>query len=78
MARRLKADVLNAYSAGVEPEGLGPRAVKVIAEAGIDISGHRSKHAREVMNIPHYRRVRDEIRAFVEKMPQVLREHEEE
>ena len=42
-ARHLKADVIDAYSAGIETHGLNPSAVKVMAEAGIDISGHRSK-----------------------------------
>jgi len=42
-ARHLKGDVLEPYSAGIEPRGLDPRAVRVMAEAGVDISGHRSK-----------------------------------
>jgi arsenate reductase (thioredoxin) len=40
-ARHLKGDVLEACSAGIETHGLNPRAVKVMAEAGVDISGHR-------------------------------------
>ncbi|MFW5864403.1 MAG: arsenate reductase ArsC [bacterium] len=121
-ARHLKGDVLEAWSAGIEKHGLNPNAVKVMAEAGIDISGHQSKtvnelpvgefdyvvtvcgHANE--NCPifpgkakvihvgfddppklaagakseeealeHYRRVRDEIRAFVETLPDVLKPH---
>ncbi len=51
-ARALKGDVIEAYSAGVESHGLNPYAVKVMAEAGVDISHHRSKHVREVMHIP--------------------------
>jgi protein-tyrosine-phosphatase len=52
-----------------------------MAEAGVDISGHHSKHRNEVMGIPfdneqealdHYRRVRDEIRRFVESLPDSL------
>ncbi|MEW6412688.1 MAG: arsenate reductase ArsC [Candidatus Zixiibacteriota bacterium] len=31
-------------SAGLEPHGLNPMAVRVMAEAGIDISGHSSDH----------------------------------
>ena len=123
-ARHLKADVIDAYSAGVEPHGLDPRAVTVMAEAGVDISKHRSKHVREFTDVPfdyvitvcgnaneqcpffpgkvkvvhvgfddppklaadaqteealaHYRRVRDEIRAFVQKMPGVLLLHKED
>jgi len=32
-----------AYSAGVSPAGIDPRAVAAMAEAGIDISGQRSE-----------------------------------
>ncbi len=115
-ARALRGDVLEAYSAGIETHGLNPLAVKVMAEAGVDISGHRSKHLDELRDIAfdyvitvcdraaescprfpgkakvihhgfddpprlartaateaealgHYRRVRDEIRAYVETLP---------
>ena len=118
-ARALKGDAIEAYSAGIETHGLNPLAVRVMAEAGVDISGHRSKHvdalkgvtfdyvvtvcdnAREscplfpgktrVVHVGfddpprlaklakneeealgHYRRVRDEIRAFIEKLPEGL------
>ena len=118
-ARRLKGDLIQAYSAGVETHGLNPNAVRVMAEAGVDISAQRSKHVDELRNIDfdyvvtvcdrarescpffaakarvihagfddpprlarqakseeealsHYRRVRDEIRAFVEAMPENL------
>jgi arsenate reductase len=118
-ARWLKGDVIEPYSAGVENRGLNPSAVKVMAEAGVDIAGHRSKVLAEVIDIPfdyvvvvcddanescpvfpgrvkrvhvsfddpprlarnagteeealsHYRRMRDEIRAFVEKLPGAL------
>ena len=47
-ARQLKGDVIEAYSAGIEIHGLNPIAVKVMAEAGVDISGHRSKHFSEL------------------------------
>ncbi|HUU70740.1 MAG TPA: arsenate reductase ArsC [Planctomycetota bacterium] len=123
-ARMLKGHTIEAYSAGVQPHGLDPRAIKVMAEAGVDISGQRSRHVRELMDISfdyvvtvcdnanercpffpgktrrvhvgfddppklavaaktqdealaHYRRVRDQIRAFVEKMPDVLNELED-
>ena len=119
-ARHLKGNALDAYSAGIEPHGLDPRAVKVMAEAGVDISGHRSKHVSELNGVAfdhvitvcdhahescplfpgrtkvvhvgfddpprlakmakseeealeHYRQVRDEIRAFIEKLPEALR-----
>jgi arsenate reductase len=115
-ARALKADSIEAYSAGIETHGMNPRAVKVMAEVGVDISGQRSKHVDELREVEfdyvvtvcdraaescprfsgrakvmhrgfddppklaksaateeealaHYRRVRDEIRAFVEGLP---------
>jgi arsenate reductase len=123
-ARRLKGGAIDAYSAGVEPHGLNPRAIRVMREAGVDISeaaGHRSKHVDELRDVPfdyvvtvcghaaetcpaflsagrakvvhvgfddppqlakdvkseeealgHYRRVRDEIRAFVERIEETL------
>jgi len=111
-ARALRGDDIEAFSAGIETHGLNPYAVRVMAEAGVDISGQRSKlvgelgdvafdlvvtvcgHAQEhcpvfpgptrVMHagfddpprlacdaateqeaLAIYRRVRDEIRAFV-------------
>ncbi len=118
-ARHLKGDAIEACSAGIETHGLNPLAVKVMAEAGVDISGQRSKSVAEVKDAPydyvvtvcdqahescplfpgkakivhvafddpprlakdarteeealgHYRRVRDEIRAFVERLPEAL------
>jgi arsenate reductase (thioredoxin) len=118
-ARHLRNDVLEPYSAGIETHGLNPNAVKVMAEAGVDISGHRSQHLDEFRDVPldhvitvcgnahescpvfpgntkvsHvgfddpprlakeaaneeealdcYRRVRDEIREFVETLPDSL------
>ncbi|HLB74752.1 MAG TPA: arsenate reductase ArsC [Sedimentisphaerales bacterium] len=120
--RRLKSDVIEPYSAGIETHGLNENAVKVMAEADVDISGQRSKHVSEFKDtkfdyvitlcdhasqhcpffpgkarILHfgfedppklaqnakteqealncYRRVRDEIKAFVEKLPEVLENH---
>jgi arsenate reductase len=35
---------LEAHSAGTEPHGLNPKAVRVMAEVGIDISGNSSEH----------------------------------
>jgi arsenate reductase len=37
----------DAYSAGTEKTSVKPMAVRVMAEAGIDISGHRSKLSTE-------------------------------
>ncbi|MFH1830618.1 MAG: arsenate reductase ArsC [Pseudomonadota bacterium] len=42
-ARHLLGDIVEAYSAGIEAHGLNPRAVRVMAEAGVDISAQRSK-----------------------------------
>jgi arsenate reductase len=50
-ARQLQGKTFEAYSAGVEPQGLNPNAVRVMAEAGIDIEGHRSKHLDELGQI---------------------------
>ena len=118
-ARQLKGDVIEAYSAGIEKHGMNPHAVKVMAEAGVDISKQYSKtpadigaaqfdyvvtvcgHADEncpvfpgktkkthvgfedppklTKDLPEgeeklrvYRRVRDEIRRFVETLPEGL------
>jgi arsenate reductase len=118
-ARRLKGDLIEAYSAGIEPKGIDPRAVRAMAEAGIDISRQRSKSVTELGDMEfdyvitlcddaqqscpffpartaiihhgfddppqlaensgdeeeamgHYRRVRDEIRAYVETLPASL------
>ncbi|MBE0599298.1 MAG: arsenate reductase ArsC [Desulfuromonadales bacterium] len=38
------SDRLEAFSAGTEPHGLNPKAVQVMAEIGIDISGNSSDH----------------------------------
>ncbi|MBT6752020.1 MAG: arsenate reductase ArsC, partial [Desulfobacula sp.] len=35
--KKLKDDLIDVYSAGVETHGLNPDAVKVMAEAGVDI-----------------------------------------
>jgi arsenate reductase len=118
-ARHLKGDLIEPYSAGVATHGMNASAVRVMREAGVDISGQRSKHVDEVKDVGldyvvtvcghahescpvfpdkakvihvgfddppklaktaaseeealgHYRRVRDEIRAFVETLPQSL------
>ena len=40
------------YSAGVEVHGLNPRAVRVMAEDGVDISTHTSNHVDEYAAVP--------------------------
>lgn len=47
-ARHLRADVIEPYSAGIEKQGLNPYAVRVMAEAGVDISRQCSKLIEEV------------------------------
>lgn len=42
-ARALAGDRFEVYSAGLEPAGVNPRAVQVMHEVGIDISGQTSK-----------------------------------
>jgi arsenate reductase len=51
-ARTLKSDVIDAYSAGIETHGLNPDAVRVMAEAGVDISSQYSKNVAALMHIP--------------------------
>lgn len=121
--RALKGDVIEAYSAGIETHGLNQTAVAVMAEAGVDISTHVSKHVDSLRHIAFdavitvcdnaretcpffpgakkmlhvgfadppalakklaaqgageeeqrngYRRIRDEIRAYVETLPEGL------
>ena len=119
--RVMKGDQVEAYSAGVEPHAVDPRAVQAMAEVGIDISGQASKDVDTLEHITfeyvitlcdnahqacpvfpaktrllhvgfddpprlaagarteeeamvHYRRVRDEIKEFVEKLPEILDE----
>ena len=49
--RHLLGDRFAAYSAGVECHGLNPYAVKVMSEAGVDITGHKSKLIKDIDNI---------------------------
>jgi arsenate reductase len=119
-ARHLKSNMIEPYSAGVEPHKLNELAVQVMKDVGVDISKQHSKHIDELRDVPfdfvitvcdsahescpvfpgqtkvihvgfddpprlaktarseaealgHYRRVRDEIRAFVETLPEGLK-----
>jgi arsenate reductase len=49
--RHLKGDRIEACSAGTDPHGLNPLAVRAMAEAGVDISRQRSKHVDEFTGI---------------------------
>ncbi|WP_270168398.1 arsenate reductase (thioredoxin) [Paenibacillus sp. SYP-B4298] len=53
--RSLGAEKYEVKSAGLEAHGLNPRAVQVMQEAGVDISGHSSDVIDpEVLNRAHY------------------------
>jgi arsenate reductase len=49
--RALKSGEIEAHSAGVAPHGMDPRAVEAMAEAGVDISGHTSKHVDSLAHL---------------------------
>lgn len=49
-ANALLADRIEAMSAGTRPTSLNPLAVKAMAERGVDISRHRSKHVDELIS----------------------------
>jgi arsenate reductase len=115
-ARHLKDDRIEAFSAGIIPVRVNETAIEVMAEAGVDISGHTSKHVEDLMGVDFdyvvtvcdnakehcpifpgkakmvhksfadpsfligtrqeilnaFRKTRDEIKAFIETMPQSL------
>lgn len=47
-ARIMLSKDLKIFSAGIEPKGIHPMAVKVMQEVGIDISQQRSKNISEI------------------------------
>lgn len=47
--RHLGGDRYEALSAGTRPQGVHPLAVRVMAEAGVDLSAHRSKSVDELL-----------------------------
>ncbi|HHB76044.1 MAG TPA: arsenate reductase ArsC [Desulfobulbus sp.] len=47
-AKHLKGDTIAAWSAGIEKHGMNKRAIQVMTEAGVDISGHHSKLISEL------------------------------
>jgi len=49
--RHFKSDRIQPYSAGVAPKGVDPRAIKAMAEAGIDISAQASKDVASLENL---------------------------
>ena len=48
--RYFKGDEYEVFSAGTNPSVVDPRAIKVMAEIGIDISGHKSKSVQEFLD----------------------------
>ncbi len=50
-AKKLRSDDIEAWSAGVKPKSIDPRAVRAMAEAGVDISGQSSKDVKNLMVI---------------------------
>ena len=47
LLRSIAGDRMDVVSAGTQPGAVRPEAAVVMAELGIDISAHRSKHVRE-------------------------------
>ena len=47
-ARHFHGDEYDVYSAGIEKHGLNPNALKVMAEAGVDISHHESQTLSDI------------------------------
>jgi arsenate reductase len=52
--RKYGGDEFEAYSAGLEPEGINPCTERVMEEVGISLSGQSSKHVREYMGKIHF------------------------
>ncbi len=68
--RHLMGDRFEVESAGTRPSIVNPVAIKVMAEIGIDISGHRSKSVEEFQGmkiLSVFRKVRDEIKLRIQK-----------
>jgi arsenate reductase len=49
LLRHLAGGRFEVFSAGIEPKGINPYTTRVMNEAGIDISGQRSKLVKEYM-----------------------------
>jgi arsenate reductase len=52
LLRNLAGDRFQVLSAGTRPSAVNPLAIEVMAERGIDISQHRSKHLNEFLSQP--------------------------
>jgi arsenate reductase len=44
--RKFAGDHFEVYSAGLEPKGINPLTIQVMAEQGLDLSGHTSKDVK--------------------------------
>jgi arsenate reductase len=51
LLRTLYGVEYEAFSGGTQPSEVNPHAVRVMAEMGIDISAHRSKHVKEFLGV---------------------------
>ena len=51
LVKTLYPDRYEVFSAGTEPSGVNPYAIKVMAEIGIDISRNRAKSLNEFLNM---------------------------
>jgi protein-tyrosine-phosphatase len=49
LLRELGHNKVEAFSAGTEPAGIHPLAIKVMSIRGIDLNTHRSKHLEEYL-----------------------------
>lgn len=50
--RKFTKGKASVYSAGVETHGVNPRAIAIMAEDGVDVSGHTSNNVEEYRNVP--------------------------
>ena len=50
--RHFSQGLATIYSAGIQTHGVNPRAIAIMAEDGIDISGHTSNHIDEYRDVP--------------------------
>ncbi len=51
-ARHLLGERIEPFSAGIEAHGMNPNAVRVMKEAGVDISGQSSKLVGTLADVP--------------------------
>jgi arsenate reductase len=49
LLRAEAGDLFEVHSAGTEPKEVNPLTVKTMAEMGVDVSGQRSKHLKELL-----------------------------